>query len=101
MVGFERETTRKPAILAVTLFSDTHAAMGQNPVPPANIPIPTKIGSKMGGEFTYRPKWDPKTVLSPTAMSDFQGLLQAWLPLSRCPHPPVAQSGRSPTRFPE
>ena len=26
-------------------------------VPPANIPIPTKIGSNMGGEFTYRPKW--------------------------------------------
>ena len=22
-------------------------------------PIPTKIGSKMGGEFTYQPKWDP------------------------------------------
>ena len=22
-------------------------------VPPVNIPIPTKIGSKMGGEFTY------------------------------------------------
>ena len=30
-------------------------AMGQNPVPPVNIPIPTKIGSKMGGELT-----DPK-----------------------------------------
>ena len=27
----------------------TELAMGQNPVPPANIPIPTKIGSKMGG----------------------------------------------------
>ena len=39
------------------------AAMGQKPVPPANIPIPTKIGS-MGGEFTNPPKWDPKTVLS-------------------------------------
>ena len=22
----------------------------------------TKMGSKMGGEFTYQPKWDPKTV---------------------------------------
>ena len=31
----------------------------QTPVPPVNIPIPTKIGSKMGGEFTYRPTWDP------------------------------------------
>ena len=32
-------------------------AMGQNqkPVPPVNIPIPTKIGSKMGGAPT--PKW--------------------------------------------
>ena len=34
-------------------------AMGQNPVPPVNIPIPTKIGSIMGGEFTYQPKRDP------------------------------------------
>ena len=32
-------------------------AMGQNPVPPVNIPIPTIIGSKMGGAPT--PKWDP------------------------------------------
>ena len=31
--------------------------MGQNPVPPVKIPIPTKIGSKMGGAPT--PKWDP------------------------------------------
>ena len=28
-------------------------AMGQNPVPPVNIPIPTKTGSKMSSEFTY------------------------------------------------
>ena len=28
-------------------------AMAQNPVPPVNTPIPTKIGSKMDGEFTY------------------------------------------------
>ena len=33
--------------------------MGQNSVPPVHVPIPTKIGSKMGGEFTYQPKWDP------------------------------------------
>ena len=33
-------------------------AMGQSPgYPPVNIPIPTKIGSKMGGEFTYQSKW--------------------------------------------
>ena len=28
--------------------------MGQNPVPPVNIPIPTKIGSKMGGAPTSK-----------------------------------------------
>ena len=27
-------------------------------------PNPTTVGSKMGGEFTYQPKWDPKTVLT-------------------------------------
>ena len=27
-------------------------AMGQNPVPPVNIPIPTKTGSKIGGAPT-------------------------------------------------
>ena len=43
--------------------------MGQNPVPSVNIPIPTKIGSKMGGEFTHPPKWDAKTVLTTTAIS--------------------------------
>ena len=32
-------------------------AMGQNPVPPVNIPIPTKIKPKMGSAPT--PKWDP------------------------------------------
>ena len=33
--------------------SPSHMAMGQNPVPPVNIPIRIKIGPKMGGEFTY------------------------------------------------
>ena len=32
-------------------------AMSQNPVNPVNIPIPTKLGSKIGGEFTCQPKW--------------------------------------------
>ena len=45
----------------VTILSSSisrpQMAMGQNPVPPANIPIPTKIGSKMGGAPT--PNWDP------------------------------------------
>ena len=44
-----------------TLFNLPNMAMGQNPVPPVNIRIPTKIGPKMGGEFTQSPKWDPKT----------------------------------------
>ena len=30
----------------------------KSPVPPVNIPIPTKIGSKMGGA-PKTPKWDP------------------------------------------
>ena len=47
---------------------DNHVAMGQNPVPPVNIPIPTKIKPKVGGEFTYQPKSDLKTVLTTTAM---------------------------------
>ena len=35
---------------------------------PSEHPNPTtKLGSKMGGEFTYQPKWDPKTVLKTTA----------------------------------
>ena len=40
-----------------------------DPVPPVNISIPTTIGSKMGGEFPYQPKWDPKTVLTTTTIS--------------------------------
>ena len=32
-------------------------AKGQKPVPPVNIPTPTKIGSKISGAPT--PKWDP------------------------------------------
>ena len=36
--------------------------MGQNPVPPVNIRVSLKIGSKMGGAPT--PKWDTKTVLT-------------------------------------
>ena len=34
---------------------------------PVNIPIPTKIGSKMGAPKT--PKWDPKTVLTHSYIS--------------------------------
>ena len=43
-----------------------HVSMGQNPnrTPSEHPPITnatTKIDSKMGGEFTYQPKWDPNT----------------------------------------
>ena len=44
----------------------TEMAMGQNPNRTPNIPIPTKIGSKMGGEITHHPKRDPKTVVTTT-----------------------------------
>ena len=33
-----------------------YIAMGPNPIPPVNIPIPTKMGSKMGGA-PKTPKW--------------------------------------------
>ena len=37
-------------------------------VPPVNInQSPLKWEAEMGGEFTYPPKWDPKTVLTTTA----------------------------------
>ena len=50
-----------------------HLAMGQNPnrTPGEHPDSPTKIGSKMGGECTYQPKWDPKTVLTTTAIYHF------------------------------
>ena len=38
-----------------TGYGRNSMAMGQNPVPAVDIPIPTKIGSKMGGAPT--PKW--------------------------------------------
>ena len=44
----------------------TQMAMGQKPIPSVNIPIPTRIPTKMG-EFTYQPKWNPKTILTTTA----------------------------------
>ena len=48
--------------------SKSHMGQKPKPVPPVNIRFnPTnKIGSKMGGEFTYQPKW---YWFSPTAIS--------------------------------
>ena len=49
--------------------------MGQNPVPPVNIPIPPNIGSKMAGDFTY-PKagsqngFDPRPRQPSLSLSD-------------------------------
>ena len=40
--------------------------MGQNPIPPVNIPIQPLT---WGGEATSQPTWDPKTVLTTTAVS--------------------------------
>ena len=41
--------------------SNGHGSTSKKPVPPLNIRFnpTTKIGSKMGGEFTFQPKWDP------------------------------------------
>ena len=52
-------------------LTHSHMAMGQIPNrTPREHPNPTtKIGSKMGGEFTQsQPKWDPKTFLTATAI---------------------------------
>ena len=73
-----------------------HLAVGQNPVPSANIPIPTQIGSKMGGEFTYQPKWYPKTVLTTTAISGAKPggrVPPIWL---RLPSIPMSRTRRAP-----
>ena len=42
----------------------TQMAMGQNPVPPVNIPIPSKIGSKMGEFTSFDPQPNLETTLS-------------------------------------
>ena len=44
-------------ILPALIPRSRQMPMGQKPVPPVNIPIPTKIKPKMGGAPT--PKWDP------------------------------------------
>ena len=69
-----RIPTWAPMIMA--LFRER--AMGQNPNrPPMTIPIPTKTGSTMGGEFTYQPTWDPKTVLTQQPEEPFTASLLA------------------------
>ena len=48
-------------------------AMGQKPAPPVNIPLPTKIGSKMGGEFTY-PKMGSQNGFDPQTNETLDGV---------------------------
>ena len=57
---------RNPSETAPSSTAKMEYGHGQQSVPPVNIPIPTKIGSKMGGEFTY-PKMLP-LVLTTTAL---------------------------------
>ena len=51
-------------------LSEGRQAMGRNPNSPevTSTNPTTKIGPKMDGEFTYQPTWDPKTVLTTTAI---------------------------------
>ena len=67
-MGWARNTQRRVDSSFRVCRSATQMTMGQDPVPPVNIPLPTKIGSQMGGEFTNQPKWDPKTVLTHSQM---------------------------------
>ena len=46
----QNSTTKKPGVSILSMYQGSmkglpYLAMGQNPVPPVNIPIPTKIGS--------------------------------------------------------
>ena len=48
--------TSLSAITHKKAFGQKHTqemGVGRNPVPPVNVPIPTKIPTKMGGELTY------------------------------------------------
>ena len=54
-----------PGGLFLSLIKFGH---GSNSRTPSEHPNPNQIGSKMGGEFNYQPKWDPKTVLTTTAI---------------------------------
>ena len=54
-----------------------HVDMGQNPVPPVNIPIQPLKWTKMGGAPT--PKCDPKTILTHSHVSTWE-----YLEVGRC-----------------
>ena len=69
-------------------------AMGPNPVPPVNISTPTKIGSKMGGEFTY-PKWDPIGFDNHSHVISRQESGQTYSTYSRRMKPPLTPSAKA------
>ena len=50
--GYLQKLPARNKDLQILQVSWRNVAMNQNPVPPVNIPIPTKIGSKMGGAPT-------------------------------------------------
>ena len=72
--GIKQHPGPKNCVLDSTrrVWTNLHLAMVQNHVPPVSIPIPTKIGSKMGGAPT--PKWDPKEVLTHSHFSRCGGV---------------------------
>ena len=87
-----------------------HTAMGQNPVPPVNIPIPTETGSKMGGEFTC-PKIVPLVLThgrltmgtnthahthTPISNGGWLAAPAAWPRPWRCPSPSSTPSSPGP-----
>ena len=55
--GIGKAPYRQQSEERTTEHHQGHLAMGQNPVPPVNIPIPTKIGFNISGAPI--PKWDP------------------------------------------
>ena len=73
-------------------------AKGQNPNrTPSEHPNPTtKTGSKMGGEFTYQPKSDPKTVLTGHMKWYQNGTLAAYPLFNLEPYPNRKASLRTP-----
>ena len=47
------------ALMSVSAKPNGHGSKSKARTPSEHPNPTTKIGSKMGGEFTYQPKWDP------------------------------------------
>ena len=56
-------------------------------VPPVNIPIPTKIGSKMGGEVTHQPKWYRHVVVAQKTGTEMEPRVETCT--KTCVTPPI------------